>query len=162
MKRCVILGFVAAAGFVAGCSKPVPPAATEVVHQHEHHAPHGGTPVELGDEENHVEFVLDSADGKLQAYILDGELEDFIRIKMPALKLTAHVSGAEQTLVLRAVANGATGETVGDTSLFETQADWLKTTPQFDAVLDEITVQGKTYTNVTFNFPKGSDENAKK
>ena len=55
-----------------------------------------------------------------------------------------------------------TREKVGNTSLFEAQADWLKNTPKFDAVLKEITVRTKTYTNIAFNFPKGSDEPAKK
>jgi len=40
--------------------------------------------------------------------------------------------------------------------------DWLKATPEFDAVLKEITVRTKTYTNVAFNFPKGADAGGKK
>ena len=54
-------------------------------------------------------------------------------------------------------ANTATGEKVGDTSQFEAQADWLKTTDTFDGVIKELTVRTKTYKDVKFNFPKGSD-----
>jgi hypothetical protein len=72
------------------------------------------------------------------------------------------VAGKEETLTFQPVANNATGEKVGDTSLFEAQADWLKSATNFDAVLKEITVRTKTYTNISFNFPKGSDEGAKK
>lgn len=150
-------------GLLAGCSKTeTPPPTKATAPHHEHKPPHGGAPVELGEEENHVEFVLDAASGKLQAFVMDGELEKFVRIAAPALEVTAKVSGREEKLIFQPVANNATGETVGDTSLFEAQAEWLKTAPVFDAVLKEITVHGKTHTNVAFNFPKGSDERPKK
>jgi hypothetical protein len=138
-----------------GCAKP--PAVSSQPHKHEHHPPHGGTPVVLGDEVYHVELVRDPAAGLLQAYVFDGELENFIRSSVPSIAITATVDGAPRTLVLQAVANPATGETVGDTSLFQTQADWLKTTGQFDAVLQSITIRGSTFTDVKFNFPKGND-----
>jgi hypothetical protein len=53
-----------------------------------------------------------------------------------------------------------TGETVENSSLFESQADWLKSTPQFDAELKTLTVRGTTFTDVRFNFPKGNDDDA--
>jgi hypothetical protein len=163
MKQTSLLCVALLGGFLAGCSKNErPPPAKAAAPHHEHKPPHGGAPVELGEEENHVEFVFDAASGKLQAFVIDGELENFVRIAAPSLEVTATVSGREEKLVFQPVANSATGETIGDTSLFETQADWLKATPVFNAVLKEITVHGKTYTNVPFNFPKGSDEGAKK
>lgn len=125
--------------------------------QHEHVAPHGGTAVELGHEEFHLELVLDAASGRLTGYVLDGELEQFIRVTVPSLRLIVRSGAGEQTLELRAVANAATGEKVGDTSQFEAVADWLKSTPRFDARLAEITVRGKTYRDVSFNFPKGNE-----
>jgi hypothetical protein len=157
-----LLCIALAVGFIVACSKTetaAPPK--EAVHHHEHKPPHGGAPVELGEEENHVEFVLNAPNGKLQAFVMDGELENFVRIAAPSLEIAAQVSGQPEKLVLQPVANNATGEKVGDTSLFEARADWLKTTPTFDAVLKEITVHGKTYTNIAFNFPKGSDEGKK-
>ena len=60
---------------------------------------------------------------------------------------------------MRAVADPATGETVGDTALFETQADWLKTVKDFDGTLKKtITIRGTTFADVKFNFPKGNDK----
>ena len=85
-----------------------------------------GTPVVLGNEEYHVEFVLDVPSGKLQAYILDGELENFIRIQQPSFQVAAKLPDRQELLAFAAVANRATGETTGDTSLFEARADWLK------------------------------------
>ena len=111
----------------------------------------------LGSEVYHIELVLDASAGKLQAYVLDGEMENFIRSAAPAFDVLATVAGETKTLTFLPVANPATGETVGDTSLFETQADWLKTTQDFDAVLKTITVRGTTFADVKFNFPKGND-----
>jgi hypothetical protein len=161
MRKILLLGSIIAIGF-CGCSKSEDtPAANAPVHKHEHHPPHGGAPVELGEEEYHIEIVRDADVGKLQAFVLDGELENFIRIAAPSLEIEAQVAGRPEKLVLAPVANNATGEKVGDTSLFEGTADWIKTTPIFDAVLKEVTVRGKTYTNLAFNFPKGSDEGGK-
>ncbi|HWC61322.1 MAG TPA: hypothetical protein VHC44_16635 [Verrucomicrobiae bacterium] len=164
MKFTILILIGLAAGFCGGCSKSESTTASSqgAVHKHEHHPPHGGAPVELGEEEYHVEMVLDAPAGKMQAFVLDGELENFIRVAAPALEVDAQVSGHEEKLMFHPVANTATGEKVGDTSLFEAQADWLKTTPTFDGVLKEITVRTKTYTNIAFNFPKGSDEGAAK
>jgi hypothetical protein len=134
---------------LGGCAKK------EQVGLHKDQPPHGGTPVALGDD-YHIEFVLDAASGMLSAYILDDEMEEFVRSNMSSFEVTAKVGGAEQTLVFTPVANPATGETVGSTSLFTAQADWLKTTKAFDAEIKNVTLDGTTFTNVGFNFPKGS------
>jgi hypothetical protein len=138
-----------------GCARA--PAPSGQPHKHEHHPLHGGTPVVLGEEAYHIELVRDAATGTLQAYVFDGELENFIRSSVPSFEIVATVNGAPRTLVMAAVANAATGETVGDSSLFQAQADWLRTTPSFDAVLTSVTIRGTTFTDVKFNFPKGND-----
>jgi len=140
----------------AGCSRTAPPPSG-LPHRHEHHPPHGGTPVVLGDEAYHIELVLDAPSGTLQAFILDGEMEGFVRSAAPSIEIVAEAGGAPRTLVLAAVANPATGETVGDTSLFQAQADWLKTTREFDAALGGVTIRGTTFSGVRFNFPRGND-----
>ena len=134
---------------LGGCAKK------EILGLHQDQPPHGGTPVALG-ENYHIEFVLDAPSGTLSAYILDDEMEEFVRSNMPSFELTAKVGGVEQTLVFKPVANPATGETVGDTSLFTAQADWLETAKTFDAVIKSVTLDGTTFTNVGFNFPKGN------
>ena len=163
MRTALLICTVLIAGFGCGCSKSehtTTPAA-KAVHKHEHHPPHGGTVVELGEEEYHVEFVLDAPNGKLQAFLLDGELENFVRSSMTSFEVTANVAGKENKLVFAPVANRATGETVGDTALFEAQTDWLRTAPTFDADIKELTVGGGKYHDVVFNFPKGNDANEK-
>ena len=111
----------------------------------------------LGDEYQ-IEWVLEASTGKLQAYILDGEMENFVRIAPPSFDLRIKLPDRQEVLHLKAIANSATGEKIGSTSLFEARADWLKTTKAFDAVLPEINVEGTLYTNIAFNFPKGSQE----
>ena len=84
-------------------------------------------------------------------------MENFVRVAMPSFDLTAQVAGRAEKLTFAPAANNATGETVGDTSLYEVQSDWLKTTRRFDAVIDELTVGGDKFQNIAFNFPKGND-----
>ena len=163
MKKLFSVVLVIAVSFGAGCRESHkqeqdgknPP-------RHEHKPPHGGTAVELGNEEYHIELVLDAASGKLQAYVMDGELENFVRIAPPSFEIAARLGDQTETLVFNAVANSATCETIGDTALFEVQAGWLKTAKNFDAILKQLNVKGKNYENVAFNFPKGNDSDDKK
>jgi hypothetical protein len=125
-------------------------------HKHHHDPPHNGTGIELGEDEFHVELVLDAANGKMQAYLLSAHMAGFVRIPAEGFEMTATIAGKEETLVFKPVANSATGEKVGDTSQFEAQAEFLKTAKTFDGVLKVITIRGKTYKDVKFNFPKGN------
>ena len=143
---------------LTGCAKRAVPTNVGVIPaRHEHHPPHGGTPVVLGEEAYHLELVLDSASGTLQADVLDGEMEDFVRCAAPALEVDVREGGQSKTLTLSPVANPATGETVSDTALFEAHVDWLKSAKDFDGTLKKITIRGTTFTDVKFNFPKGND-----
>jgi hypothetical protein len=144
----------------AGCDKEAT-NSTATPSKHEHKPPHGGTPVVLGNEEYHLELILNAPAGKLHAFVLDGELENFVRIPAKTFEVTVKLADKEEPLIFNALANRATGETVGDTSAFEAQAEWLKTNVTFDAVLKELIVRTKTYQNVQFNFPKGNDSDEK-
>jgi hypothetical protein len=144
---------------LGGCTRetPAPPPSAGTPAKHVHQAPHGGTPVELGEEAYHLEFVLLAGEGRLQAFVLDGEMENFVRCAAPAFEVIATVAGEPRALTFVAVADAATGEKAGDTALFEARADWLKTTARFDAVLTTLTLRGTTFTAIPFNFPDGSD-----
>lgn len=121
---------------------------------HAHKAPHGGTLVEVGDHAYNLELVRDAAAGKLTAYVLDGHAENFVRIKAPAIEAVATVGAEPRPLTLRAIANAATGETVGDSSQFEVQADWLKTAPNFDVTVLSIEIRGSKFTPTKATIPK--------
>ena len=160
MKNLLALLYVSALACFTGCDGQ--PKSSHSHSGHHHEPPHGGTAIDLGDEEAHLEFVLDGVAGKLTCYVLQAHMSGFQRITQPALELEATVSAKIEPLVLKAVANAATGEKVGDTSQFEVQAEWLKTVKSFDAELKSISVRGKTYTTLRFNFPKGSAPEAVK
>jgi len=138
-----------AAGALAG-------SAHDVARPHKDVPPHGGTPVGLGDDQFNVELVRDAASGTLQAYILDGEMEDYIRISAPALDLQIDRNGRKTPLRLLPVADPATGETVGDTCLFRAKADWLKQTDHFKGVIKRLAIQDQTFQAVAFAFPEGN------
>jgi hypothetical protein len=144
LAMCVLAG---------GCSRGNDAAGPgEKTQMHKAVPPHGGTPVPLGDDYN-LELVRDGAEGTLSGYVLDDEMEDFVRSSSSSITIVANVGGRTQTLVLAAVANPATGETVGDTSLFQAQADWLKTTPSFEGSLVSVTVRKTAFSGISFRFP---------
>jgi len=140
------------AGFVAACSKH---GAGSGGGGHAHTAPHGGTLVELGQHAYALELVRDAATGKLSAFILDGHAENFIRLKAPSFTLVATVGGEKRPLTFQPVANPATGETVGDTSQYDAQADWLKTTAAFEGTIHALEIRGSKFEHIAIRFPGG-------
>ncbi len=165
MKQLSHLAFALILGLAFGCGKKddcCPNCEQNekkpVAAAHHHDPPHGGTAVTLGDEEGHLEFVRDAATGKLTAYLLKPHMTGFWRTSATQFEVAAKVGDKTETLVFKAVANAATGETIGDTAQFEAQADWLKTTERFDGTLTELNLNlpGKTFKAVAFNFPKGN------
>ncbi len=128
----------------------------EKAHHHHHDPPNGGTGITLGDEEAHIELLRDAATGKMKAWILAPHMSGYTRVKQETLEITAKVGGEEKTLVFKAQPNTATGETVGSSSFFEAEADWLKTTDTFEGTLKQLDIKGKVYSGVAISFPKGN------
>ncbi|MFM8337101.1 MAG: hypothetical protein ACKODK_16200 [Opitutaceae bacterium] len=112
---------------------------------HAHTAPHGGALIEVGEHAYNLELLRDSAAGKLTVWVLDGHAENFVRIKAAALEATATVGSEKKTVSLKAVANLATGETVGDTSQFEAQADWLKGSLPVEVTFAAVEIKGRRF-----------------
>jgi hypothetical protein len=151
-KTTVLL--MALCALAGGCGRGTPGSAPDEKPQlHKDVPPHGGTPVPLGDDYN-LELVRDPKGGTLSGYVLDDEMEEFIRSSSASITIVAKVGGETRTLVLGATANPATGETVGDTSLFQGQAEWLKATPKFEGSLAGVTIRGTTFKDVAFSFPR--------
>ncbi len=111
----------------------------------------------LGDEVFHLEFVHVPEEGLMDAFVLDGHMEEFVRIKAESFTVAATIGEKTEKLVFAAKGNDATGEKVGDTSQFTVQADWLKTATNFNAVVELIDVSGTSFTNVNFKFPEGNE-----
>ena len=153
LPRLALAGILIAS---SSCSDPSDPARV-VKAKHAYHAPHGGTIVRLGREEYHLEFVRDAAAGKLTAYLLDFEAQDAIRSRAESFDLVATVGAEKRPLTFKAVPNSAAGETNADASRFEAHAEWLKTTPRFDAELSQLKIRNTIFLRVPFNFPKGNE-----
>ena len=126
-------------------------------HDHAHQPKYGGTPVELGEHQYHVEVLRDAEQGKLKIWVLDGHLENFIRLKIDSFEMKATVGEKTEILTFLATPNSATGETVGDTSYFEAQADWLKETGEFAAEIVSLEIRGSKFEGVKFDYPKGNE-----
>jgi hypothetical protein len=151
MKTLRLLFGVLAITTLVACGKK--DHAHEKHGEHTHVAPHGGTLVELGDHAYNLELVRNNEAGKLSAYVLDGHAEKFVRINTSAIELVAMPGGTFTRLSLKAIANPVTGETVGDTSQFEAQADWLKTAGEFAGIVT-AEIRGVKFEKVEYTLPK--------
>ena len=151
-----LITLLAVLALITGCGERERTVSTG---GHHHESPHGGTAVELGDHEAHLDVVLDPVAGKLTAYVMDAHAENFVRIPAESFEIIAKLPAGETTLALKAVANAASGEKVGDTSQFEAQSDALKGVAGFDAELKQLVVRGKTYSKIPFHVGKaGADK----
>lgn len=177
MLRFFVLA-LSAAYLLTGCGSPAPvpkPAEAKAEkhddHDHEHHDDHGhdhdhedhdhthepargGTLVELGDHVGNIEFVLDSATGKLTAYCSDAHAENPVRLKDATLQVAVVPSpGAPAVEVaLAAVASPLTGETVGDTSQFEAVIEALKGLDKFEGTILPLDYRGVAIASTPFSY----------
>ena len=81
----------------------------------------------------------------MTVWVVDGHAENFVRLKAAALEATATVGSEKKTVSLKAVANPATGETVGDSSQFEAQADWLKGSLPIEVTFAPVEIKGRRF-----------------
>jgi hypothetical protein len=154
MRLPILLALSAVVLVAAGCSKSRDHSHDKASAGagHVHVAPNGGTLVELGDHAYNLELLRDKSAGKLTAWVLDGHAENFVRLNIPSFALIAMPGGHYTPLTMRAVANSATGETVGDTSQFEVQADWLQTAGSFSGIFT-IEIKGTNFEQVAYSIP---------
>ena len=120
-------------------------------HGHVHKAPHDGTLVELGNHEFNLELVHDEAAGTLAAYVLGAHAERHLQIEQPSIAINLKAGAETHELELKAVADELTKETVGDTSHFSAQSEWLKKHGISGTVVS-VTIKGSTYTKVSFDL----------
>jgi hypothetical protein len=150
-------GALAALVLLNGCKDSQSHGDHAAGHSHEDHAPpHGGTPVIVGEDSFHLELVLDATAAKMQAYVLDGHLEGYVAVAETNLLLVAKFDGKEEKLSFHRAIDPASGLVPAKSSLFEGNAAWLGTTRAFEGSFPTITLNGTTFTNISFSFPKGS------
>lgn len=120
-------------------------------HHHVHIAPHGGTLVELGDHEFNLEFVHEEGTGSLGLYVLGAHAEKYLRISQSFILIRLAAGDESQEIKLEAVANELTKETVGDTSYFSAQSDWLKR-HVFSGKIVSVDINGSIFADVSFDL----------
>lgn len=130
---------------------------------HEHHPPHHGVLIVLGEEFAHLEFVLDNVTGTLTAYSLDGEAENAVPLTQSQIIFKIHPKNRKLDfdLPLKALENPLTGETAGNTSQFAAQSDSLKGLDKFTGTIEVVNTKGQNFKEVSFDYPEGNDRNQK-
>lgn len=158
------LGATTALSLLSGCGKRESASSHGHSHAdgeaHNHGAepatPHGGTPVMIAEEKFHLELVPDPSSGKMQAYVLDGHLEGYVPVPETNFVLEAKSSGATRQLEFLRVPEVQSSNIAAKSTLFEAKAEWLNTVKEFEGSIPTITLNGSTFTNISFPFPKGT------
>lgn len=116
MTRSVLLSLALA--LLVGCGSTTPTPPTEkAAHNHPSRGPHGGPLVEWGEEEFHLEVVIDRPTGTATVYVLDDEAK--AEVAVTAKVLTLSLTGEPPTVVtLNAVPNSSS-KFVGTHELFK-------------------------------------------
>ena len=157
-------GIVAAVALFNGCGDSKSGHSHDGDHGHSHGTrpshdktlPHGGTPVLVAEDKFHLELVLDATGGKMQAYVLDGHLEGYVQVPETNFALIAKSSGSTEQLTFQRAPEPGSANVPEKSSLFESQAEWLKTAKTFEGNIPTLTLNGNTFTNILFSFPKGT------
>lgn len=125
----------------------------EHAHSHAHDAPHGGTGVELGSHQAHLELLRDAESGLMKLWVMDAHMQNYVRIPAENILIKAKVGEEVKELSFASVANEVTGETIGDSSYFEAMAEWVKTTESFEGEIVSLEIRGMKFDGQTFEFP---------
>ena len=126
---------------------------------HVHTSQHGGELYELGPHGAgfNFELFLDEQ-GKLSLYVLDAHAENFVRIEQTEITISMSEDNST-SLLLKAVSDTATGETVGNTSHFQS-AKPVKELLPINGKIKEIRIGSSSYKEETISFsgnPKKDD-----
>lgn len=122
---------------------------------HVHQPLLGGQLMALGEHGSgyNLELLIDE-NNHFSVYILDAHAENFVRIQQESLLI--NFSNENKTsVILDAVADSATGETVGNTSHFQTKEKVEKFLP-LKGVIQMIEIGSKQYSEIEFIFPNDS------
>ena len=143
--------FVALALFLGSCGGDHDHHGHSGVHVHT--APNGGKLIELGEHGSghNLELFLHE-DGFLQVFILDAHAENAVRIAQSTIEVvTTDTNGSGKIFVCDAIPDPASGETVGDTSVF-TSRERVSGDLPLKATIPSLGVLGKTYEQISFEF----------
>jgi len=118
---------------------------------HVHTAPHGGELYELGPHGSGFNFELFlNQEGKLDLYVLDAHAENFVRIEQSDITISMTENNST-ILSLKAVPDSATGETIGNTSRFQSEKS-VKDLLPIKGKIKEIVIGSSSYKDETISF----------
>jgi len=119
---------------------------------HVHKALLGGQLMALGEHGSgyNLELLIDE-NNHFSVYILDPHAENFVRIEQESLQVDLS-DGNTTSLILHAVADSATGETVGNTSHFQSKGTVENLLP-LKGLIQMIEIGSKQYSAIEFFFP---------
>lgn len=109
----------------AYAQQKVASTAKQSAHKHDQHGPHGGELIEVGNEEYHLEMVLEEKKNQLDVYVLDSKGESAVAIDAPSLALNLKIAGKPTQFKLKPVSQEK--DKSGTASCFSfTSADLIK------------------------------------
>lgn len=117
---------------------------------HVHQAMRGGILMELGPHgSGHNLELLENNKGEFEIFILDAHADNYVRIKQSTIEL--NLTDNNSTLTLNAVADPATGEKVGDSSLFRSSQSVQNLLPMKAEIVD-LKIGSSNYSNTPLSF----------
>ena len=122
---------------------------------HGHQAPHGGVLVNVGDEFCHLEFVQEPSSNRLQLHVMRFHpKEGPLKISMAQIEVGATAGGEEKEIVFKPVELDGITATDHPTSLYMAEVDWLKNAADFNGTVKKLTIEGKVFSEIAFQFTK--------
>ena len=124
-------------------------------HGHGHQAPHGGVLVNVGDEFCHLEFVQEPESNRLQLHVMRFHpKEGPLKISMAQIEVGATTGGEEKAIVFNPVELDGITATDHPTSLYMAEVDWLDNALNFNGTVKKLTIEGKLFLEIAFQFAK--------
>ena len=119
---------------------------------HVHEPLLGGQLMALGEHGSgyNLELLIDE-NNRFSVYILDAHAENFVRIEQESLQVDLS-DGNTTSLILHAVADPATGETIGNTSHFQSKGTVENFLP-LNGIIEMIEIGSQQYSEIEFFFP---------
>lgn len=148
----VITGLIL--GFVLGCG-----GGHDHDHDHDHgggshghEAPHGGILVNVDNEFCHLEFLREPGTKRLLMHAMRFHPEGVLKFYNEKISVTAKLGEEIKSFELLPMELDGVTATKEPTSLYVAEIDWLNDGVVFRGNLGDITIEGKTLKNISFQY----------
>ena len=122
---------------------------------HGHQAPHGGVLVNVENEFCHLEFVLEPGTTRLQMHAMRFHPREApVKFFMEKIEATANAGNEEKTITFKPTKRDGVTATDQPTSVYVAEVDWLENAPNFNGTVKKLTIEGKPFSEIAFQFTK--------